>query len=733
MSEIFNVQKAPMHGDYAVISNESDPDYGSLLLFNGTRWDLVGNMSGVQGLEGEKGQKGSRGDEGEQGLAGSPGVKGQKGNPGEGEKGRTGQKGEIGDKGYKGDHGLKGSKGDMGQNLTLSFVFKSLAEANTIVAKDGTLGLLIDENDSRHKSIFISHQGLWKVVGKMGDVIQKTTTVSSDGSTVGSGEKGEPGDLGPVGPQGRQGLRGPKGNEGDQGEDGDKGEKGQIGRGFSLSKIYHSFDDLTSDQEHYDEGTFAIILSPDEDNGKIYIRAGSRWIYMEKVNEIFIANIKKFMEGYVEQLDPDLFLIKGDQGIQGERGYQGDKGPQGNKGNYGPTGIQGPIGPRGYKGEMGRGLVINNVYTSINEMNNDFSPIETGTFALVNNNDNSGLIYVRHNNQWNNFGTTNTVTTLTGPPGAKGDVGPHGPFGPEGRTGQKGTQGNKGEPGDKGEIGDTGLRGHKGDIGQRGMIGEKGEPGEQGIQGEKGIALPGPAGPQGPKGEPGDTGPMGLRGPKGGRGPKGFEGSMGPRGQQGIVGPPGPKGDPLEISSLTEEERSHLISIMFSKMNRCFMYRAGSYNDNSYKSKFDSSDYSLNKVFPIVFGKVREYNEGLISTNDEDGVTKSFRLNYKGFYKITYTVCWYVPSNVDNYQKKKILKSGIMGFFSNHGDIINNSVKISSGNNLLNTLQHSFMIHKDDKDLNDLTLNINQLSDNSSTLVKIHSDDCFLEIEWLSE
>ena len=163
------------------------------------------------------------------------------------------------------------------------------------------------------------------------------------------------------------------------------------------------------------------------------------------------------------------------------------------------------------------------------------------------------------------------------------------------------------------------------------------------------------------------------------------------------------------------------------------MYRAGSYNDTSYVSKFDTSDYSLNKVFPIVFGKVREYNQGLISTNDEDGVTKSFRLNYKGFYKITYTVCWYVPSNIDNYQKKKILKSGIMGFFSNHSDIINNSVKISSGNNLLNTLEHTFIIHKDDKDMNDMTLNINQLSDNSSTLIKIHSDDCFLEIEWLSE
>ena len=57
---------------------------------------------------------------------------------------------------------------------------------------------------------------------------------------------------------------------------------------------------------------------------------------------------------------------------------------------------------------------------------------------------------------------------------------------------------------------------------------------------------------------------------------------MGPRGQQGIVGPGGPKGDPLDISSFTEEERSYLISIMFSKMNRCIMYSNSSDVDRSY-------------------------------------------------------------------------------------------------------------------------------------------------------
>ena len=624
----------------------------------------------------------------------------------------------------------------MGKNLTIDFVFKSIAEANTIIARDGSLGLLLDSNDERNKSIFIAQNGLWIVIGKMGDVIQETQTIiNGTGNGSGDGQKGEPGNIGPIGPQGRQGPKGAKGSEGDEGADGPKGNKGDVGRGFNLSKIYHSFDDLNSDVVDYEEGTFSIILSRDDDNGKLYIRTGHRWIYMEKVNEVFIANIKKFMEGYVETLDPDMFLIKGEQGIQGIQGIIGPTGPQGEKGNAGEQGIPGPSGSKGTigdKGEMGTGLNITRVYNGITEMKGDYTTKQNGSFALLNNNKS---LYVRDNNDWVYFGTVSTSTVITGPKGLKGNKGPAGPYGPEGLAGPKGPLGEKGEPGfgEKGKPGEKGIKGQKGEIGQRGMIGDKGETGQIGPKGEIGFGLTGKDGPTGPKGEVGDTGPMGLRGPKGARGAKGLEGTMGPRGQQGIVGPPGPKGDPLDISSFTEEERSYLISIMFSKMNRCIMYRAGSYNDSSYSSKFDSSDYRLNKVFPIVFGKVREYNQGLISTNDEDGVTKSFRLNYKGFYKITYTICWYVPSNVDNYQKKKILKSGIMGFFSNHGDIINNTVKISTGNNLLNTLQHTFIIHKDDKDINDLRLNINQLSDNSSTLVKIHSDDCFLEIEWLSE
>ena len=92
ISEIFSVQKSPVHGDYAVVSNIDDDDYGSLLLYNGTKWDLVGNMSGAQGLEGGKGEKGTRGDEGSRGPAGFSGEKGQKGMTGEGEQGRTGER-----------------------------------------------------------------------------------------------------------------------------------------------------------------------------------------------------------------------------------------------------------------------------------------------------------------------------------------------------------------------------------------------------------------------------------------------------------------------------------------------------------------------------------------------------------------------------------------------------------------------------------------------------------------
>ena len=400
------------------------------------------------------------------------------------------------------------------------------------------------------------------------------------------------GNDGYSGEDGEKGQKGQKGQIGDIGAIGSKGSKGEIGRGLHLAKIYHSFDDLNSDIEEYQQGTFATILSTDDNNGKLYLRVEGRWVFMEKINQMFISNIEKFLEGYVETLDPNIFMIKGDQGpsgndgIKGEQGSQGLQGIKGDQGNNGIQGIKGQKGEIGSKGEVGNGLEITKIYNFQEEMDNDSDPYRYGTFSLVKNG-NSGIIYVRNDNQWIKFGDVESISTLIGPAGPKGNVGDQGNQGNKGEQGimgQEGPVGQKGSQGDKGSIGEKGT---KGDVGLTGLLGPKGNTGEKGEIGQKGeigIGMQGSEGPIGPKGDEGEPGLMGQRGPKGSRGQKGSPGNPGPRGMQGIPGPGGPKGDPLELASLTEQEKSYLISIMYSKMNKVLMYRAGSFNDSSYSN-----------------------------------------------------------------------------------------------------------------------------------------------------
>ena len=749
LNDIYLLEETPNTGDYALVTSKDDAAYGNLLLYTKDKWDIVGNMSGATGLQGSKGEKGSRGDTGftgNNGIDGTKGERGLQGNDGiQGPKGNVGLIGKTGDIGRKGDKGLKGDKG---KNLCIDFVFNSVSEANTIIAKDGILGILLNPTDSRNGELFVCYNGLWRSIGRVGNV--NNSGSSGSGGNGGNGEKGERGDSGNDGERGRdgqsgqdgdKGQKGQKGQIGDIGAIGSKGSKGEIGRGLHLAKIYHSFDELNSDIEDYQQGTFASILSTDDNNGKLYLRVEGRWVFMEKINQMFISNIEKFLEGYVETLDPNIFMIKGDQGPSGndgKKGEQGSLGLQGSKGEQGDNGIQGNKGQKGelgLKGEVGNGLEITKIYNFQEEMDNDSDLYRYGTFSLVKNG-NSGIIYVRNDNQWIKFGDAESISTLIGPAGPKGNIGDQGNQGIKGEKGIMGQEGQVGQKGSQGDTGSIGEKGSKGDIGLTGLLGPKGNTGNKGEIGQKGnigIGLQGPEGPIGPKGLEGEPGLMGQRGPKGSRGQKGTPGHLGPRGMQGISGPGGPKGDPLELASLTEQEKTHLISIMFSKMNKVLMYRAGSYNDSSYSSKFDSSEYKLNHILPIIFSKHRSYNENILTLNYDQDTMKSFRLNYKGFYKITYTICWYVSISDDKYKTKKILKSGIMGFVSNNDTIINNSVKLSSGNNILNTLQHTFIIHKDDKNYDRLSLYINQIHDDSSNHIKINSDDCYMEIEWLSE
>lgn len=99
-------------------------DNGNGHVWDGTRWNNVGQIKGpkgdqgIQGLQGLAGAKGDKGDIGEPGLRGEQGIQGIQGPAGiKGDKGDTGPEGPRGLQGIPGTNGingLDGAKGDKG-------------------------------------------------------------------------------------------------------------------------------------------------------------------------------------------------------------------------------------------------------------------------------------------------------------------------------------------------------------------------------------------------------------------------------------------------------------------------------------------------------------------------------------------------------------------------------------------------------------------------------------------
>lgn len=153
---------------------------------------------------------------------------------------------------------------------------------------------------------------------------------------------------------------------------------------------------------------------------------------------------------------------KGDTGSQGPQGAQGPQGPAGSQGAQGiqgiagPQGERGPEGPQGPKGDMGNGFSIKKVYTSIAEMNADFSnnDVEVNDFVLINSTDeDNGKLFVKTDSAYV------FQSQLTGVKGDKGDPGIQGPQGPQGLTGPQGPQGPRGLQGIQGAQGIAGPKG----------------------------------------------------------------------------------------------------------------------------------------------------------------------------------------------------------------------------------------------------------------------------------
>lgn len=212
--------------------------------------------------------------------------------------------------------------------------------------------------------------------------------IGPQGPKGAAGPQGPKGDAGEQGPQGIQGKQGPQGIQGEagprgpQGLQGIQGPKGETGEGFSISKVYASYEAMQAGwkADGVKVGGFAVIGSNVEDphNAELYVKGTGGYSLIADMSG---ATGVKGEQGPM-----------GAQGPVGATGAAGATGPQGPKGATGATGPQGPQGPAGATGAAG----------------------------------------------------AKGATGATGPQGVKGEQGERGPQGIQGPKGEKGERGDSG-------------------------------------------------------------------------------------------------------------------------------------------------------------------------------------------------------------------------------------------------------------------------------------------------
>lgn len=203
-------------------------------------------------------------------------------------------------------------------------------------------------------------QGLKGDVGPKGD----TGLQGPKGDTGPQGPKGEQGERGPQGVQGKQGpqgIQGETGPRGPQGVQGAQGPKGDTGEGFSISKVYTSYEAMQAGWkvDGVAVGGFAIISSNVEDphNAELYVKTSNGYSLIADMSG---ATGVKGAQGPTGAQGPiGATGAAGSTGPQGPKGATGATGPQGPKGATGATGATGAkgatgaTGPQGVKGEQG--------------------------------------------------------------------------------------------------------------------------------------------------------------------------------------------------------------------------------------------------------------------------------------------------------------------------------------------------------------------------------------------
>ena len=184
------------------------------------------------------------------------------------------------------------------------------------------------------------------------------------GATGPQGPKGETGEQGPQGVQGKQGpqgVQGETGPRGPQGVQGAQGPKGDTGEGFSISKVYASYEAMQAGwkTDGVKAGGFAVIGSNVEDphNAELYVKSADGYSLIADMSG---ATGVRGEQGPIGPQGPiGATGAAGSTGPQGPKGATGATGPQGLQGPAGATGATGakgatgPQGPQGVKGEQG--------------------------------------------------------------------------------------------------------------------------------------------------------------------------------------------------------------------------------------------------------------------------------------------------------------------------------------------------------------------------------------------
>lgn len=169
------------------------------------------------------------------------------------------------------------------------------------------------------------------------------------GATGAQGPKGDAGEQGPQGIQGKQGpqgVQGETGPRGPQGLQGIQGPKGDTGEGFSISKVYSSYEAMQAGwkSDGVKAGGFAVIGSDVEDphNAELYVKGASGYSLIADMSG---ATGVRGEQGPVG--------AQGPAGATGAAGAAGPQGPKGATGATGPQGLQGPAGATGATGAKG--------------------------------------------------------------------------------------------------------------------------------------------------------------------------------------------------------------------------------------------------------------------------------------------------------------------------------------------------------------------------------------------